>query len=230
MPRKSVKSEILSFVALGSFNPQIFHPAWLLKEGIISPKDADAIEVKINSRNISVLSNSWLGVEARDLILKVTVNQKAYYEIVRDIVGGIFQVLNNTPVRALGINNSANVSFEKQSDRVNVGAGFINLDNWESLLKDPQFNQIVVQGTKKSDKYKGYQRITIQPSIEIEGIFIDVNDHFELDSDPQFEVVWTDKDGIKYVKGENISKILFDNFKTSIDGNLETLSSVIERL
>jgi hypothetical protein len=231
LDRKQIKSEILSFVAIGSINPQIFHPMWLQSEGLISESNAEEIE-NVNSPGLTVLKSSWFNLEATNQVLKVMANQTAYYEVVRDLVLGIFQVLGSTPIRVFGINNSVNIQTEKVSQLSTAGKDFYNHKLWDSLLIKPTFNSIVMQGEKRTEKYNGYQRITVQPSPDlIGGIFVDVNDHFALNEDDKFEVISIDKKtGIKYVRGEYISSLLAEEFTVSQNRNQETLRRVIDLL
>lgn len=36
-----------SIVMVGSFNPSIFHPQWFARQGLLSPAEADAAELKV---------------------------------------------------------------------------------------------------------------------------------------------------------------------------------------
>lgn len=230
MSKKNKKSEILSFVIIGSFNPQIFHPSWFLNEQLISKATADTITVSMNSTNITILKNDWFSMEVTNQTLKIQSNQEAYYEMIRDLVVGIFHILSNTPTRAFGINTSVNIEFDRRSDLLNSGKEFLNIENCSKFLDKPQLKNISIDGEKKNTNYKGFQKVTIQPSIEIEGLFIDVNDHFDLSSDSQFETIWKDKQDVEFVRGDNISKILLEEFSNSIDNNKATLVKIIDLL
>ncbi|MEA2390213.1 MAG: hypothetical protein QOK31_322 [Solirubrobacteraceae bacterium] len=102
-------------MANGSFNPAIFHPRWLADKELIAGNAADdALEKTVVSPQMATFTADWLSVQ-------VTVQQAVFATVeegreleLRDLALGVFDVLPETPIGALGINGD--VHFRVQSE------------------------------------------------------------------------------------------------------------------
>ena len=59
----TLETQEASIVLVGSFNPAIFHPEWLLRHELIPEDDIKAAKVEIVHQNISKFSLSWFNIE-----------------------------------------------------------------------------------------------------------------------------------------------------------------------
>ena len=49
----------MSIVALGSFNPAIFHPIWFARQGLIRDAEAEAAEIQVVSPEVTLVKPEW---------------------------------------------------------------------------------------------------------------------------------------------------------------------------
>lgn len=52
-----------SIVALGSFNPAIFHPVWFARHELIREAEADASKVQVVSPEVTVVEAEWFSLQ-----------------------------------------------------------------------------------------------------------------------------------------------------------------------
>ena len=63
MAESKPKIEALSVVLLGSFNPQIFQPAWLAAEGLIRKEEGQDAKIQVIHPEISAFSLGWAAID-----------------------------------------------------------------------------------------------------------------------------------------------------------------------
>jgi hypothetical protein len=102
MTQPAIALEGVSIVLLGSFNPQIFQPAWFAAEELLRKEEAEAAEVAIIHRDIVSFSTSWMQLQVQLDRFMVSTADSAFYEPLRDLVLGTFQLLRHTPVQKMG--------------------------------------------------------------------------------------------------------------------------------
>jgi hypothetical protein len=58
-----IKSEIdgHTIVFVGSFNPQIFQPAWFASRNLLKKEEADGAKIEIINRQLVIFSSGWSG-------------------------------------------------------------------------------------------------------------------------------------------------------------------------
>ena len=173
----------VNIVILGSLNPAIFQPSWLASNKLIKYSEAENVQLEIVHPQIAKFSTEWFLLNVSAGRFQVATTQEPYYEPLRDLVIGIFSLLRHTPVTALGINQEFHYSIESEKKWHKIGDSLAPKTPWESVLSTPRMLNIIMKG-ERSDDYKGYILAKIEPSPrETFGIFISVNDHYELPSD-----------------------------------------------
>lgn len=171
----------VSVVLLGSFNPAMFHPQWFAARSLVPQEEADAANVQLVSDAVSTFSMEWmtLQVTSEQFIVEAL---REPYEQLRDFVVGTFNLLPETKVTMLGINRQAHFPMESEDAWHSVGHRLVPPSNW-SFLSSPGLLTLTEQGLRPDD-YKGYIRITVEPSIRVHpGVYVRVNDHFQWDVD-----------------------------------------------
>jgi hypothetical protein len=168
-----------SIVLLGSFNPAIFHPAWFHRHGLVSDEEHDAASIQVILPDFARFSFGWLDVTVTLDRFEVSSAEPENFNLLRDIVIGTFRILQHTPIRAIGVNR--NQHYKLPEDRWHeIGDALVPKDVWTGVLEAPGLRTLIVEGVRPDD-YEGYIRANIEPSIRVSpGIYIAVNDHFQL--------------------------------------------------
>jgi hypothetical protein len=173
----------ISIVLRGDFNPAIFHPSWFAYYELLRKEEVDAAKVQLIHPDAAVFSTEWLEFNAARDRFQVSTAQEAYYEYLRDLVVSILNLLTHTPLRVMGINRAFHYRFQSAQQWHNVGHTLVPKQQWESLLENPGMRTLVVEG-KRTDGLQGYIQVRVAPSTRVDyGVFVEVNDHYVLDSD-----------------------------------------------
>jgi hypothetical protein len=181
-PRPERTAEIAgaNIVVLGDLNPAILQPSWLARHDLLRPAEADAAEVQIVSRELTVFTTDWLEVGATPERLQVASTSAPSNKLVRDLTVGIFRLLEHTPVRAAGINHHYHFREEDKARRDQLGDRLAPKELWTNILLEPGTRSLIMQGLRPDD-YAGNLTVQVEPSIRLPGVYIAVNDHFQLD-------------------------------------------------
>jgi hypothetical protein len=177
----NVKFEQVSVVLLGSFNPQIFQPAWLASEGLIRKEEAESAKIQVIHPEATGFSLEWASLEVTHerFRLETSTDQRFSPELVRDLVLGLFQLLSHTPVKQMGINRIFHFQIESEEKWHTIGHRLVPKDDWAGILERPGMRVVAVEGVRP-DQYKGRITVQLEPSVRFRyGVFAAVNDHFE---------------------------------------------------
>ena len=171
---------IHNIVLIGSFNPKIFHPIWLLESGLIKEAEAEKADIQICNNDISIFSIEWAQFEITKDKFKISTEQEAYFEFIRDLVEGMFTLLSHTPVKAIGINNLIHIKLYKDEELYEFFNSVSPYSKWESVFNKPEIRNIALI-EKKEGSVDGHLRILIEPSVIFKpGIYFDFNDHYQI--------------------------------------------------
>lgn len=177
-------SERAGTILLGSFNPKIFHPVWFSSQGIIRSQEAEGASIKIINDQVADFSLDWAGISVLHGRFQIVCDQRDGYTHLFDFVVRTFQILSHTPVRAIGINYEAHFSISDIAVWHGVGDFLAPKGFWAKFVSNPGLEALVIQG-EREDEFDGYLQIRVQPSKEVTpGIYIMVNDHFEVKDSP----------------------------------------------
>jgi len=187
-------------VLVGRFNPAIFQPAWFALHKMLGGKEAETAEIKVimgEASQFKVDQFELLVLPERFTITSLD----AHPEHIRDLVVSCFgQCLPHTPVRAMGINRFVHFDTGDFEVRDRVGSRLAPKDAWgswgreiEAASREPAearggMVSILMRQSSRPDGLKGHVQAKVEPSARIannSGIFVDVNDHFELSSPDQ---------------------------------------------
>ncbi len=213
----------VSVVALGAFNPAIFHPRWLSSRELIPEAMAEAAEnSSIGDQAAQFMISPQLAVFVADwLTVQVTPQQALFATVdegreqdLRDFVKGVFDLLPETPATALGINSDTHFRSMSEDAWHNFGDQFLPKQFWEPLFEEDGWKQrksgervgmrlMTVEATRDSDDEPGRVNIQLAPSTRIGpfGIYIGINSHFDL----------KERDGFRATAGD-ASKTLMDQW------------------
>lgn len=207
----------LSIVLRGIFNPAMFHPSWFASQDLIREKEAEAANIEVVHPQVSVFDLDWLRVRITQDRFHVATIQEAYYEPLRDLVMGVFTILDYTPLRVLGINRDFHYDFASEEAWHAIGDLLTPKEHWKDILERPGMRAIVIEG-QRPDDLPGYIRVKVEPSQEIRyGIFIDINDHYILSTE-----------GDAIVEKERLLKPLSQNWMESMKRHETIAQSIIK--
>lgn len=189
-----------SVVGVGAFNPAIVHPSWLAEKQLLPKNLADYVlkqgsdgkQVIVSSQVTSFVAD-WLTVQVTQQQLVLATVDRGRDVDLRDLSKGLFELLPETPVDALGLNVHAHFRSEDEITWHAFGDKFMPKDHWESLFegkgwvshpdgKRVGMRAMTAEVTRSDPKVPGYVRVELAPSIKItpHGIYVSVNSHFQL--------------------------------------------------
>ena len=180
----SPKIDGVSIVMLGSFNPSIINPEWLERHGIINESQKDYALRNPEDVIHQTLSSFKI---AEDIEITTTIDRFSiegefvrYLEI-RDIVVGTFELLEHTPVTAIGINRHMHFEHARNIDFENLCETTFSEAHLEDSMESPRISSLTIVG-KRQDENEGIIRVKIEPSKSKSidsGVFVSINNHIQ---------------------------------------------------
>ncbi|MDA3788837.1 MAG: hypothetical protein PF503_10140 [Desulfobacula sp.] len=187
MNNLKLASEEASIVLVGSFNPAIFHPEWLLRNGLISEDDMEKQEVEIVHKDLTRFSLAWLAIQIQHDKFVARTNDPSQFIPLKDLMASIFDILEHTPINKVGMNYSANYDLSNEDDWHKVGHTLAPKDIWNETLNDPVGMTSLSVQCPRNDDYCGEINVTIGPlKSKGFGINIDVNNHIDASGENEF--------------------------------------------
>src|SRR5690348_2318983 len=127
--------EEISVVVLGSFAPQMFHPEWFLRHGLVREKAT--WDVKVVHPELTSFEIDKIRFDVNSGRFQSTTNNPEFYEPIRDIVISCFSILNEIPLTAFGLNRSYHFKAPSPEAWHNVGNKLAPKDMWNRHLFAP---------------------------------------------------------------------------------------------
>jgi hypothetical protein len=184
----------VAIVLRGNFNPSIFQPFWMARQGLITDEAAAAATVSVIHPEISqfaIESEFILNVQSdRFQISRAT----APLVTVSDLCSRIFgDILPHTPINQVGINRSVHFSVGSAQERDRIGKLIAPQGPWgewgagfssDDLAHLGGLQTLTMINKKVSDRESGWIQAKIEPSQAIgkgeTGIFMEINDHYQF--------------------------------------------------
>lgn len=169
---------------MGNFNPSIFNPFWLSSKGFFTEEQGEKSEIEIINPHLSKFKIVWAEFEITDNRAQIRTTDGTSFESSKDIALGLFKILNETPLNALGLNLIHHYQIKSKQQYIEFGNILAPFSNWKDILNNPKMLRLEMIQEERDDGYTGSKRVRITPSnlINPSGIRIDVNNHFELKS------------------------------------------------
>ena len=181
------KAEILRLdvVLLGDFNPKIFTPAWFSSLDLIGEKEADEAKVELIHQDVSIFNLDWCRIQVTRDRFSIFTEQEVYFTKLIDLVTQTFTCLNHTPLRAIGANWGGHYKSESEKEWHQFGYFLAPKSPWDKIFKESAMAQIeIMEENQVAYSATGNMRVRVSASNELKhGIFINVNDHYELEPD-----------------------------------------------
>jgi len=172
-----------SIVALGSFNPAIFHPLWFSGNNLIRKEEADGADVKIIHSEVAIFSAEWFSLQVMGERYVVETEDPTKYQPLRDLALGTFKILEHTPVRAFGFNRYQHIRLASEEDWHAFGDHYVPKESWRAVLDKPGMRALIVEG-KREGSAADQMQVKIEPSRQVHpGVFIHLNEHYNIPED-----------------------------------------------
>jgi hypothetical protein len=179
-PKKEIQE--LSIVLVGSFNPQIFLPLWFSNNNLIRREEAENAKIEIITNQASIFDTDWFRLVVLLDKYMLTTTKNSYFEEIKDLFKGTFQLLSHTPVKKMGINWKYHYRAHSKEEWNTFGDTLAPKDVWNKIFDKPGLRRIDIENTK-NDNFPGIIRVQVEPSRKISGtgIYIYINDHYDID-------------------------------------------------
>ncbi len=179
---KYLQVETLSVVLLGDFNPIIFQPTWLANKGLIRLDEAENANVEIIHNEIAKFDLGWIYIEITKSRCMFKTSMEPYFKPLKDLVSGIFKILKETPINAIGINHIYDLGLQDDKKYYKFGASLTPLNYWESDLTNPKLLQLEIFEHNQDENNSDSRRIKIASSDKIAtyGVIFSINNHFTI--------------------------------------------------
>lgn len=216
MTSPKLETEGHSIVFLGSFNPQIFQPAWFSNQNLLRKEESETAKIEIIHREVVTFSTDWLRLEVTPERIIFSTTQSQYYEPLRDLALGTFRILHHTPIAKMGLNRDLHFLMASEETWHAIGHKLAPKEIWKTILEAPGLNSLTMQG-KRPDLYKGAINVKVEPSSKVKpGVFILVNDHFESTEEEPSQ------------GADKFLEMLENSWKSSIARSLKIAQTIVE--
>jgi hypothetical protein len=177
--------EAASIVLVGSFNPSIFHPAWLAARELISEEDAEKSEIGVIAEQIAAFRVQWLELQITTNRFHARTPDPSYYPSLGELVRGIFSLLEFTPAHQMGLNRHMHIPVRDHEEWHRLGDMWAPKEAWTGILSGgrsgglPGVRSLTMEGLREGSSAQ-FLRVTVAPSEQVEpGIQLSTNEHYE---------------------------------------------------
>lgn len=171
-------------VAAGAFAPASFHPLWFERYGLLGKQEAAAAAGNSSllvTDEIALFKVAGFDFDIRPERFQVGTPQENLFGAMRDLFCSTLNILEGTKVTAVGVNWTAHLSLPSEAAWHTAGHKMIPHDMWTKLWSKHVGMKNVTVELQREDKSSGFVQVVTQPSRVLpHGMYIHVNDHFEL--------------------------------------------------
>jgi hypothetical protein len=220
-----------SVVAIGHFNPLIFRTDWLKEKEILVGNDLENLKISIMNPEIVSYQIPWGMFQTDRNNFSIATTREPLVRVY-DFFVRCFQYLPETPIRAVGINREVHFETAGESVRDRVGDQLAPKQFWSDFvqskgqksggLRSLIMEQAIFKDGKRmrTDGRFGHVWVRVEPSLRQDiryGIFVQVNDHFDLATDPD-----------RYSDGRAAADLVAETFERSIATSEHLIDRVME--
>ena len=171
----------LSIVLIGNFNPVIISPFWLASKGLIREIEAETARVDVIHSEVTKFELDWFSFESTQARIDFKTNRESHFNILRDLIISIFELLKETPISAIGINHLCHYSLKTFEEYRNFGYWFSPVKEFSEVMHEPKM--LSVQYVESNSDDNGSLKLSITPSDLIpdnKSVLINCNHHFQI--------------------------------------------------
>lgn len=188
-----VEEQGVYIVANGTFNPAIFHPSWLAKNGIITSDEEESATIDVVHSDISRFQIPGLRFDVQQERVAIHASIQPFVRIA-DVFASIFgEKLRHSPMTSAGINFWVHFQLKSWEQRQKLGRLLAPVEPWgefgklmENSDKDLAggFSTLAMRAHFGEYGESGAINVSVQPSTKVignSGVFTSVNSHFAHD-------------------------------------------------
>ena len=174
-----------NIVVIGTFEPPVLQPDWFATQGLISHEETYMANVQMNRQDSVAFTTDRFEVKAKRDQLFVGTTHGPSFPRLTDIVTGVLALLQ-PDVSKLGINRDTHFALASVEAWRDIAQRLAPPTNWD-LVPNPGMRSLAIQGSRP-DREPGAVLVRVEPSVRVRpGIYIQVNDHFEVSEPPSAE-------------------------------------------
>ena len=180
--------ESASIVLVGSFNPAILHPQWFAKQGLLRSSEADdaGIDMVVNPA-LTAVRFAWFTLQVVGDRFTVTTTDPAHYSALQEFVSGTFELLEFTPIVAMGLNSERHIRAPTGDIWSPLEDMLVPRDPWSTVLPGPprpsgrpNLQTLSVAGVRPNSPAERLG-VTVEPSHRFSGgVYVCTNEHFQF--------------------------------------------------
>lgn len=221
-----------AIIAVGDFNPAIFSPDWLERNGLIGKDDAETVrdgsqgQPLLVSHQVATFETKWFALQVLENQFSLT-SKDALSPAFKDLAVGIFQLVPHTPVGAVGLNCFGHYKLASEDEYHRVGDVLAPKAIWKFLYpgESPGLADLTIriQCAPRGEplKTKDEKRISVQPSSKIKfGVFLSYNDHHDLST--------SDDDDVRPA-AERVADVIENQWESSWQDAVRVFDGVLSR-
>ena len=201
------RRQSLSIVALGDFNPSIFHPLWFSANRLMPEEETENADVTIIQKQIAIFSMGEIQLQVDESRLGLTTIEPSKGPILRDLAIGTFSILEHTPLKAIGLNLDMAFVMESEEAWHALGHRLVPKHDWVQIFDKPGMQQVIVEG-KRPDCEADRVHVRVQPSRDW-GVLVAVNQHYQLETKERVDVRECNREGIRVLQDDWVSFMAF---------------------
>jgi len=219
-----------SIVAIGHFNPLIFGRDWLKDKEIVVGSDFEKLNTLIAHPDLVSYEMPWGSFQTDRNNFTITTTREPLVRVY-DFFVRCFQFLPETPIRAVGINREVHFETASEAARDHVGDVLAPKDFWGDFVqsggqKTGGVRSLIMEQSipkegrlVRTDGRFGYVWARVEPSNRRDiryGIFMQVNDHFDLVTAPD-----------RLSNGRAVAELVTEKFEGSIENSERLIDRVM---
>jgi hypothetical protein len=219
-----VEEQGVSIVANGTFNPAIFHPSWLAKNGLITEDEEAASTVEIVHAEIAQFQVPGMRYDVQTERCSIHAVAEPFIKAADDFSTIFGEKLPHSPITSCGINYWAHFSLNSWKQRQAFGRLLAPIEPWGPFgqLLDGNdketaggFSTLAMRANHLKYGKGGSINVSMQPSGKVAadcGVFLHINHHFSKDDEET-----------------NFASMIVENFDSCVKMSREILSYMINK-
>ena len=173
-------------VCVGVFNPAIFQPEWLAARGLIQRTEAEGAEIRVITPDVAEFKIKWAQLQVIRERLTAGTETPDDFPLLRDLVVGAFQLLEHTPITAVGLNRQMHFRVEDPAAWHHIGHVFAPKAIWRRHMKNPGLKLLTIKA-QRPDDLSGEININVNPvmvATTSNTVEVFVNSHLDVRHTP----------------------------------------------
>lgn len=152
---ETLKADTAKIVVVGDFNPAIFQPEWFRRHSLLRDAEIDAAtdsDELILSRRLVNFETDWLEFQVTPQRLFAKARRPSHFRPLRDLVAGILQVADDTPIVFMGLVRMLVRGLDSREEWHRIEDTLVPKEMWTDSLEDPGMLSLEIAGVPPSER------------------------------------------------------------------------------